>query len=193
MSRVSNAILLMEILSNGKKYSIEELSNIIEVTPRMIRSYKEDLEKAGIFIDTIRGPYGGYVLNQSVRVPRRKFSLDDYEFLNNLKIDGDDEKIKIIADKIHGIYFSSKDESKEIDAETKNYYNQLSRAIKEHRKVLISYYSYNKGINERVIHPYDLFYLNNGWGVAAFCESKKDIRHFELKRIESLKLLEENF
>ena len=32
----------------------------------------EELEKAGIFIDTIRGPYGGYVLNQYVHIPRRK-------------------------------------------------------------------------------------------------------------------------
>ena len=37
----------------------------------MIRVYKEDLEKAGIYIDTIMGPYGGYVLNQSVRMPIR--------------------------------------------------------------------------------------------------------------------------
>ena len=36
----------------------------------MIRVYKEELEKAGIFIDTIRGPYGGYVLNQHISIPK---------------------------------------------------------------------------------------------------------------------------
>jgi predicted DNA-binding transcriptional regulator YafY len=40
----------------------------------MIRIYKEDLEKAGIFIDTIKGPYGGYVLNQNINVPKRFIS-----------------------------------------------------------------------------------------------------------------------
>ena len=55
MSKLSNMITMMELLHQGTKYSIEELSNILEVTPRMIRFYKEELEKAGIYIDTIRG------------------------------------------------------------------------------------------------------------------------------------------
>ena len=70
MSKVSNALSMLEYLSTGKKYSIKELSDLLEVTPRMIRSYKEDLEKAGIFIDTIMGPYGGYVLNQEVKISK---------------------------------------------------------------------------------------------------------------------------
>ena len=70
MSKISNALSMLEYLSTGKKYSVKELSNLLEVTPRMIRCYKEDLEKAGIFIDTIMGPYGGYVLNQEVKISK---------------------------------------------------------------------------------------------------------------------------
>ena len=75
MSKVSNVITMLELLQTVKKYSINELSNKLEVSERMIRVYKEDLEKAGIYIDTIMGPYGGYVLNQRVRTPIRKFKL----------------------------------------------------------------------------------------------------------------------
>ena len=57
--------------SSGKKYSIKELSELLEVTPRMIRVYKDELEKAGIYVDTLKGPYGGYVLNQNIHVPKR--------------------------------------------------------------------------------------------------------------------------
>ena len=71
MSKVSNVLTMLEYLSTGRKYSISELSEKLEVSPRMIRVYKEDLEKAGIFIDTIKGPYGGYVLNQNINVPKR--------------------------------------------------------------------------------------------------------------------------
>ena len=77
MSKVSNVITMLELLQTGKKYSINELSNKLEVSERMIRVYKEDLEKAGIYIDTIMGPYGGYVLNQRVRMPIRKFKLKE--------------------------------------------------------------------------------------------------------------------
>lgn len=62
---------MLEYLSSGKKYSIAELSANLEVTPRMIRVYKEEIEKAGIYIDTIKGPYGGYILNQNINVPKR--------------------------------------------------------------------------------------------------------------------------
>lgn len=71
MSKISNVLTMLEYLSSGRKYSINELSEKLEVTPRMIRVYKEEIEKAGIFIDTIKGPYGGYVLNQNINVPKR--------------------------------------------------------------------------------------------------------------------------
>lgn len=71
MSKISNILNMIELLSVGKKYSIQELSEKLEVTPRQIRSYKNEIEIAGIYIDTIKGPYGGYVLNQSINVPKR--------------------------------------------------------------------------------------------------------------------------
>lgn len=194
MSKLSNALIMLDILSNGKKYSISELASILEVTPRMIRSYKDDLEKCGIYIDTIRGPYGGYVLNQNIRIPRRKFTSDDYEFLKNLEVNDVNKKRRDeLADKIRGIYLGSKEEKLFLTEETKSIYNIIERAIKEHRKVEISYYSYTNGITKRVIHPFDIFYTNNGWGCAAFCELRHDLRHFELRRIDSIELLKEIF
>ncbi len=80
MSKISNVLTMLEYLSSGKKYSIKELAEKLEVSPRMIRVYKDEIEKAGIYIDTIKGPYGGYVLNQNIRVPKR--------FITPKEIDG---------------------------------------------------------------------------------------------------------
>lgn len=71
LSKISNVLSMLEYLSSGKKYSIKELSELLEVTPRMVRVYKDELEKAGIYVDTLKGPYGGYVLNQNIHVPKR--------------------------------------------------------------------------------------------------------------------------
>ncbi len=194
MSKISNVLLMLQYLENGRKYNIKELADKLEVSERMIRVYKEELEKAGIYIDAIMGPYGGYVLNQSIRIPARKFNEEDYKFLHNLKVNEEDkEKLEIIADKVHGVYFDSKLEKIELKDETKNYYNILTRAIKERRKVKINYYSFTHGNQDRVIHPLDMFLYNSGWGCAAFCELKKDLRHFELKRINNIELLEDNY
>lgn len=199
MSKVSNVITMLELLQTGKKYSINELSNKLEVSKRMIRVYKEDLEKAGIYIDTIMGPYGGYVLNQRVRTPIRKFKLKDAELLNTYITQEKDEKKKeeliILQDKIKGVYIGSKQEEQELNLKDENgkKYNLLTRAIKEKRKVKILYYSYGKGENERIIDPIEMFLFQEGWYCAAFCEKKQDIRHFELKRIIKYELLNEKY
>lgn len=194
MSKISNVILMLQYLENGRKYNIKELADKLEVSERMIRVYKEELEKAGIYIDTLMGPYGGYVLNQKVRIPTRKFSKSDYEFLKNLNVDElDKEKLQIIADKVHGVYFNSSNEKIELKDDIKNSYNILTRAIKEKRKVKINYYSFTNGNQDRTISPYDMFLYDTGWGCAAFCELRNDLRHFELKRINKIELLDEKF
>lgn len=53
MSKVSNTLTMLRLLESGKKYSVKELAEKLEVSPRMIKSYKEELEKCGIYIDTI--------------------------------------------------------------------------------------------------------------------------------------------
>ena len=194
MSKLSNCLLMLEYLENGRKYNIKELAEKLEVSERMVRSYKEELEKAGVFIDSIMGPYGGYVLNQSIKIPLCKFSKEDYEFLKSLEVNEEDkEKLQIIADKVHGIYFESQNDNIELKDDIKNYYNILNKAIKEKRKVKINYYSFTDGNLNRIIRPYDLFLYNSGWGCAAFCELRQDLRHFELKRINKMELLDETF
>lgn len=199
MSKLSNVLLLIDYLQTGRKYTITELAEKLEVSPRMVRSYKEELEKAGIYIDTIMGPYGGYVLNQSIRLPARKFKKQDYELLEKyIQAEPDSkqkEQLLLLKDKIQGVYIGSKKEAKELNlTETvQRKYNLLTRAIKERKKVKITYYSYNKGENNRVICPAEMFLFQDGWYVAAFCLMKNDIRHFELKRIRNCELLEETF
>ena len=199
MSKISNELTMLQLLQTGRKYSINELSNELEVSERMIRLYKEDLEKAGIYIDTIMGPYGGYVLNQSIRMPVRKFKLKDANILNkyiNLENNKEiKEELILLQDKIKGVYIGSKQEEKELNLkdEIAKKYNILTRAIKERKKVKILYYSYGKGENERVIDPIEMFLFQDGWYCAAFCEKKQDIRHFELKRIIKYELLNEKY
>ena len=199
MSKVSNVITLLELLQSGRKYSIPELSNQLEVSERMIRVYKEDLEKAGIYIDTIMGPYGGYVLNQSIKLPVRKFKIEDAQLLNDYisKETNPEKKERLLnlQDKIKGVYTETTQEDNGIDLkdETAKKYNALTRAIKEKRKVKIKYYSYNKGENERIIDPAEMFLFQDGWYCAAFCEMRQDIRHFELKRILEYELLDEKY
>lgn len=199
MSKISNVLTMLQLLQSGRKYSINELAKELEVSERMIRVYKEDLEKAGIYIDTIMGPYGGYVLKQPVRMPIRKFKQTDVEILDQYidleKNQTKKEQLILLQEKVKGIFIESKQEEQETNLkdEAGKKYNILTRAIKEKRKVKILYYSYGKGENERVIDPCEMFLFQDGWYCAAFCERKQDIRHFELKRIMKYELLDEKY
>ena len=199
MSKISNVLTMLQLLQSGRKYSINELAKELEVSERMIRVYKEDLEKAGIYIDTIMGPYGGYVLKQPVRMPIRKFKQTDVEILDQYidleKNQNKKEQLILLEEKVKGIFIESKQEEQETNLkdEAGKKYNILTRAIKEKRKVKILYYSYGKGENERVIDPCEMFLFQDGWYCAAFCERKQDIRHFELKRIMKYELLDEKY
>lgn len=82
MSKISNVITMLELLSSGRKYNIKELSEQLEVKGRMIRLYKDELAKAGIYIDTVKGPYGGYVLNQNINVPKRFIIPNNIEIMD---------------------------------------------------------------------------------------------------------------
>ncbi len=156
MTKLSNAIMLLRLLQNGRKYSIKELADKIEVSPRMIREYKEELELAGIYIESIRGPYGGYYLNQNIKLPESK--------------------------------------EKPIPITNKEYYNIISKSIINRNKCYIKYYSKEHDrMTERIIRPYEILALDNEWGVAAYCENKKEIRHFYLNRINKIKILKEKF
>lgn len=156
MSKISNVLTMIEYLSSGKKYSIAELSEKLEVSPRMIRVYKEEIEKAGIYIDTIKGPYGGYVLNQNINVPKR-FIVPN-----------------------------------EINIKNKNIFNQVNKAIKEKRKCFIEYYSKDgNSTTERVIQPREMILYGNEWGIASYCELRKEARHFYVNRIKKIKILNE--
>lgn len=203
MGKVSNALTLLQLLSNNRKYSVKELAEILEVTERMVRVYKLDLEKAGIYIDTISGPYGGYVLSHNVLLPQRGFSKYDILLLNNsyelLKKNKDfnfNNEYEELINKVNGIYKSTKKKSGSIildESNSKDKYNILSKAIKEKKKVWINFLSLDKDAKERIIHPCNLFLYNNEWYVSAFCELRGEIRHFSLPRIVEIKLLEESY
>lgn len=195
MSKLSNTILMLSYLQNGKKYSITELADKLEVSPRMIRTYKEDLEKSGFIIDTIYGPYGGYIMRRSnlqisscfneydIKMIRdfkeSKLTKEQKEYLSTLL-----DRIKITLNKNADGIFTK---------EVQQTYNAISKAIKTKSKVKITYDSLGKGLNERIIHPLEIFSYNDNFAVAAFCETKKDLRHFEFKRIKKLEILKENY
>lgn len=62
MSKVANMLNMLQKLKDGQVHGIKELAQKLEVSERMIRQYKLELEQVGIYIKSTTGKYGGYQL-----------------------------------------------------------------------------------------------------------------------------------
>lgn len=63
MSKFSNILKMIILLKSRGKMKAKELSEELEVDERQIRKYRDDLEMAGVHIESLRGIDGGYIIN----------------------------------------------------------------------------------------------------------------------------------
>ena len=115
MSKITNTILMIKLLSNGRVYSVKELSDELGVTERMVRYYKEQLEMAGYIIESFKGPGGGYYINKNDMININYFNKYDLEVLDKVQSEistsGNDKLIKGFIElnkKLHSIYNTNK-------------------------------------------------------------------------------------
>ena len=188
MSKISNVVLMLEYLSTRKKYSIQELSDLLEVSPRMIRIYKDELEKAGIYVDTLKGVYGGYVFNNKDSDTIKKCISEIKD--SKLKEELENLEKKITTNLI------KEENSKNVfvaDDNELNVYNKLSRATKNQLKVRIKYYNLQHGESIRTIYPLGMYLFQDEWWCSSYWEEKDDMRQFHIKRISECEILPETF
>lgn len=199
MAKLSNLLVMIELLKTGRKYSINELSTQLEVSHRTIREYKLFLEEAGIFVDTIRGPYGGYVLRQEVNLPEIMFSNQDVDTLQSaIKLTQDEEvreNLNSLLNKVNirRIQVDNKNIRLIINDKELSVYNAISKALKYNLKLRIKYYNLQHGESIRTICPLGLYLFQNEWWCSSYWEEKDDMRQFHLKRIIEAEILEEIF
>lgn len=183
MSKLGNTLAMLKILETGRKYTVNELASKIEVSPRMIKTYKSELEKAGIYIDTISGIYGGYVYNHKNNYDV-SFSINDVSCIekiipllenkNKNEVEQLLEKIKTIV-----IYSDNSSIEKQNSQELKNKYNIVSKAIKNNIDLNIKYKNKNK-----IVTPHNMSFYKNFIYLTGYSKTDKDLRTYNLNEIE---------
>lgn len=196
MSKISNTIKMLNYLNTGNKYNVKELSEKIGITERMVRYYKQELEEAGIPIETFMGPNGGYYIIKTAEQYNifNKYDVELLEGIKNILKQSNYiylDKYENIIDKVKHVSDVTEEKSKYfltngIEDNSRMYFI-LNEAIINKSKVLILYKNLNQEWQERCIHPLQIFRYNNNFYVTAFCELRNDIRHFEFSRIKILK------
>lgn len=182
MGKLGNTLAMLKILETGKKYSIKELSEMIEVSPRMIKEYKYELEKAGIYIDTVYGVYGGYVYKEKMNYDV-SFSLKDVNVLEkiyNILPSNEKKQLDSILEKIKTIViYSQHQNNNETEQETRRKYNIISKAIKNNSKLV--FISKNR---EKIIIPHNISFYKNFIYVTGYSITDNDLRTYNISEIK---------
>ncbi|WP_353097317.1 transcriptional regulator [Tissierella praeacuta] len=213
MSRVSNALTMYMLLQGRRLMNVEELAEILEVSPRMVKEYKNDLEKAGIYIKSKKGRYGGYYLENKMDLKGIGLKKEELEALKMAK-----ENIKsgnhifalnfeTLANKIlnlerdfeHIDYFS-KDNLKPLymREKEKEIWRIITKSVINKRKIEILYKSLKQDVKKkkseiRIVHPYGTFDHDGATYFFGYCEMRKEVRYFKISRIENIEVLQQKF
>jgi len=195
MSKITNSFIMLELLNSGKKFSLKELSNELGVSERMVRYYKEQLELAGILIESYKGPGGGYFINKHSRFKISFFNKYDIELLDSILLiikDKGNEKLERdylnLLDRLKSTYEINKQisEYSEIDVTLGNpdmKIKIINEAIKNKTNIKITYQNIDGRYSKRTISPITFFEFGNLVYLTAFCHLRGAIRHFELNKI----------
>lgn len=195
MSKVANMLNMVKILEDCKIHTIQDLADELEVSTRMIRIYKQELEQAGIYIQGKQGINGGYILDNMKSTIDIGLTGEEIYQLKNMKKNELDEAIinKIIKAYITNEHRKDNTKSKQLMPEYTEIYKDFRLAINNRNKIFIEFKSVNSGKTKRIIHPAELFTYLNNWYVAAFCELRNEIRLFKLNDIISYKILDKKY
>lgn len=211
MSKLSNTLRMIELLHARGKMKISKLAEELEVKERMIRIYRDEIEKAGIFIESDKGRDGGYYISNTSFFPVRNMSPQELRALTfvveqllskgNAVYAGDAQvaldKLKAVRklekDRDRHIYFIQRSKPNYEFSDENRKYLQLQEALLTKRKVKIKYATRSAKVSERIIDPYGFVHYNEFFYCIAMCNSKREMRMFKLSRMKDIQTLLETY
>jgi predicted DNA-binding transcriptional regulator YafY len=87
-SPVARALLALELIQGSPGITADRLAGKLGVTERAARRYVAILREAGIPVESVRGPHGGYRLGRGLRLPPLVFSATEALGLVMAVLDG---------------------------------------------------------------------------------------------------------
>lgn len=179
MGKLGNTLAMLKILENGRKYTVNELAKKLEVSPRMIKIYKAELEKAGIYIDTISGIYGGYVYNKKNNYDV-SFNIKDVSCIEKILPLLDDKKdVEILLEKIKTIVIYSDNTIVNVSKqEITKKYNLISKALKNNDDIEIEYKN-----KIRIVTPHNFSFYKDLVYLTGYSKIDEELRTYNLNEI----------
>jgi predicted DNA-binding transcriptional regulator YafY len=204
LSPTARALRAMEILRTRPGVTATELGAGLGVTERAARRYVAILREAGIPVETIRGPYGGYRLGRGTRLPPVVFTEPEALGLVMAVLDGppagEDDLVGVALDKVIRALPESVGRQaaalREHASAAPDAYaarpdpataSALVAAIAGRRRVLVTYRSEAGKEWESEVDPWAVVVRHGRWYLLCHSHRADAIRTYRVDRIRALR------
>lgn len=201
MKKMARLLYELSLIQCSPGIRIDRLADKCGVSKRTIYRDLNDIAAANFPIYYDRGYK---ILNTAVLPPlnlTREELINIYAVLRNVAAEGAfGPVIKRVIDKLrriipgpaksYGIFF------KQISTDPPSinkYFESIDLAQTTNKVISIEYTSLDGRAGRRNVHPYGLVFLNHGWYLIGYCETRRDIRTFRLARISKIRILGRKF
>ncbi|MBK9794344.1 MAG: YafY family transcriptional regulator [Sphingobacteriales bacterium] len=208
--RLSRLVAILTQLQARRLVTSTKLAEKFGVSTRTIYRDLKALEQSGVPILTEDGK--GFTLMEGYKIPPIMFSENQANALiiaEQLVLKNKDSSlIKDYAeaiDKIKAVLKQTeKDKANLLSLRTKfakldnyeiksNILSYLQNALTNFQLVKFEYINAENKESNRIVEPFALLNITEGWLMVAFCRLRKEFRYFRLDRIQNLQIQPENF
>ena len=195
MSHIARELKMLFYLNiNMNRYvKIDELADLLEITPRQVRRYRDDLDQNGYFVDELRGPAGGYKLaeplDKSLMIP------DNIMLALNIAAKNNESLIKSLKD----LPITPKINKNIIQNEiiSDNIMDNaviISNAINDNKNILFHYIDRDGKDMDLQVSPYKIAHTNDTYYLLGKYESKTKgtyLAKYDIDMISNILIKEE--
>lgn len=213
LHRLIGIIMLLD--SRGTMKAVN-LAKILETSERTIYRDIDILCEAGLPIMSIPGPNGGYSFMEGYKINSSAEGLKSDDvftiLLSTMGIspEKNTETSVQLKNAVIKLENSLSEEHRQEILKAKDRFfidaspwwgkiiedgniDIIKKAVLDLKKLKINYKKYGGQVSQRIIRPYGAVKKNSQWYVAAFCETKNEVRVFKYSRIDSIEILSEGF
>ncbi|MBQ0066346.1 MAG: WYL domain-containing protein [Firmicutes bacterium] len=194
MSKTSSCIKMLMLLNARGVMNSSELAEALEINKRNIREYRAEIEKAGFYIQEIKGRYGGYSLMQQHILPspvltddEKQALIDGRQYLTSRKDVVDINHYNDAIDKVlntsydknrHDTFFVANGSSR-ISKKEEDMLHICKQAMEEGKCVELTYRKVNADEAETyLVEPYEILHYDSAYYMLAFSLKRNDYRNY---------------
>lgn len=213
MNRLDRITAILIQLQSKKVVKAQEIADRFGISLRTVYRDVGSLEEAGV---PIIGEAGvGYSIMDGYRLPPVMFTKEEAitfvtaeKFIDKMTDKATAEQYKAALYKIKAVLRSTeKGILEDIEgaihvfkrnsgpsAGTGNHIIDILHSISQKKAVRIIYYTnHSEEVNERLIEPVGIYFVNNYWHLVAWCHLRNGYRNFRLDRIQQLHKTDTSF